>query len=384
MTGCLKIKNNTYYVVLNLKEDGKYKQKWITTKLNVKGNKRKAEDCLKKLIMEYESKESNSKSSDIQFSDHLKNWLEKRKNKVDIITYEGYRTQVNKHIIPYFSQKQLKLSQIKPSHIAEYYEEKFTDGRCDGKGGLSTRTIKIQSFIIKSALDEAVIYELLLRNPADKVPLPKKEHDADNRVFLDVESANKVLQMFKGHPLQPLVYITLYYGLRRSEVLGLKWSAIDFNNNTIQIRHTVVKNLSIVSKDKTKTSSSKRTYVLLPEIKDLLLNLYSEQKNNKKLFGNSYNDSDYIFTWPDGRLFRPDYVTRGFQRVLKKNGFSKMRFHDLRHSCASILYDKNWHLKDTQTWLGHSSVKTTGDIYTHISQSRKNNMAIDIQNTFSL
>ncbi len=384
MTGCLKIKNDTFYAVLNLKEGDKYKQKWVSTKLKVKGNKYKATDFLNKLMAEYEEKESVTDPADTLFTDYLMQWLEKKKNKVEVTTWEGYKVQVESHIYPYFREKNLKLSEIKSSHIANFYEEKFKNGRRDGKGGLSPRSIKMLSFIIKAVLDEAAFYELILRNPASKVPLPKKEDDEKKRVFLDTKSANDVLKIFRGHHLQPLIYTTLYYGLRRSEVLGLKWDAVDFVNDTLEIKHTVVEHTTIVAKDKTKTAAGKRKYALLPEIKEVLLSLKKETKNNKKIFGKEYQNTDYIFVWPDGRPYRPDYITREFQKVLAKNNFPKMRFHDLRHSCASILYAKGWELKDIQTWLGHADIETTANVYTHISASRKNNMAKDIQHTFSL
>lgn len=121
---------------------------------------------------------------------------------------------------------------------------------------------------------------------------------------------------------------------------------MDFENGTLEIQHTVVKHTSIVAKDKTKTAAGKRKYALLPEIKTVLLELKDKARQNKKICGKSYQNTDYIFVWPDGRSYRPDYTTREFQKVLKKNDFPHMRFHDLRHSCASILYDKGWELKD--------------------------------------
>lgn len=390
MTGCLKVRHDTYYAVLNLKEGGKYKQKWISTKLSTKGNKRKAAEALTAILSEYEdedkgsNEEAVSNTNDILFSDYLMLWLEKKKNKVEVTTFDGYKMQVEKHIAPYFAQKGLKLSDLRPSHIGEFYELKLQAGNRLNKNGLSTRTIKLHSFIIKACLDEAMFYEIINRNPAAKVPLPKQNTKVQKITFLDANNANKVLKLFKGHHLQPIIYMTLYYGLRRSEVLGLKWSAIDFENNAIEINHTVVQNLSIVAKDKTKTSSSKRKYVLLPEIKEVLIELHKKTVTNKKEFGNTYVHNDYVFTWPDGKPYRPDYVTNTFKKILAKNNFPTMRFHGLRHGCASILYDKGWEIKDVQTWLGHANIATTADIYTHISNSRKNNMAKNIENTFSL
>ncbi|MBR1779609.1 MAG: site-specific integrase [Clostridia bacterium] len=222
------------------------------------------------------------------------------------------------------------------------------------------------------------------RNPALKVPLPKKDDLEPKAKFLTVEEANKLLNIFSGHHLQPLIYLTLYYGLRRGEVIGLKWDAVDFKNDKLKIKHTVTRVSTLVSKDKTKTASSFREYKILPEIKKLLLKLKSEQKNYKKLFGKEYQNTDYVFIWPDGREYLPEYITKEFKKVLAKNNFPKMRFHDLRHSCASILYDKKWELKDIQTWLGHADIQTTANIYTHVSESRKEILAKDLEHTFSI
>ena len=134
-----------------------------------------------------------------------------------------------------------------------------------------------------------------------------------------------------------MIYVTLYYGLRRSEVLGLKWNAVDFKNETITIRHTVVRVITIARKNTTKSKARMKTFQLLPEVKELFLKLKTKQDENRKIFGNTYIESDYIFTWWNGKLYRPEYITRVFQRVLTNNGLSKMRFHDLRHSTASII-----------------------------------------------
>lgn len=137
-----------------------------------------------------------------------------------------------------------------------------------------------------------------------------------------------------------------------------------------------------MAKDKIKTASSKREYGLLPEIKEMLLEIRVEQNYNKKLFGKNYYNSDYVFTWEDGKPYDPGYITKAFQKVLTKNNFPKMRFHDLRHSCASILYDKGWELKDIQTWLSYANIQITVNIYTHISKTRKEILAKDLKNTF--
>lgn len=268
MTGILQIKNGKYYCVLDYKnEKGARKRKWVSTGLEVKGNKRKATEILNSLLTKYNKEELNPNPNDILFTDYLMQWLEKNKSKVETITFEGYKVLIDNHIYPYFEKKKFKLSDIKPAYIADFYESKFKNGRCDGKGGLSIRAIKMLGFIIKAVLDEAAFYELILRNPASKVPLPKKEDEEKKCIFLDAKSANQVLRFFRGHHLQSLIYTTLYYGLRRSEVLGLKWDAIDFVNDIIEIKHTVVKHTTIVSKDKTKNRSWKKKICSAPRNK---------------------------------------------------------------------------------------------------------------------
>lgn len=388
MSGCLQIRNNKYYAVLSWKdENGKRKRKWINTNLEARGNKRRAKEALNKLISEYESLEQaqENESGSLLFSSFVRQWLNDKRGKVEMSTWERYKTCAERHVIPYFEEKALTLSQLLPKHFVEFYNYKFMGGRMDGKkGGLSIASIRSLGLVIKETLNAAVILEYISRNPAANVPLPRAEEKHQAGIFLNAEEANAVLKAFRGHHLQPLVYITLYYGLRRSEVLGLRWSAIDFERNMIQINHTVVKNLTVVAKDKTKTAASNRSYELLPEIRELLLDLKEKTEQNRKLCGKDYIDSDYVFVWPNGKRYAPDYITRGFQRVLKNNHLPKMRFHDLRHSTASILYDKGWSLKDIQEWLGHADMETTGDIYTHISQIRRHSMAKNIQNIFSL
>jgi integrase len=166
--------------------------------------------------------------------------------------------------------------------------------------------------------------------------------------------------------------------------LSLKWSAVDFENELIEINHTVVRGLTIEYKNKTKSQTSMRTYPLLADVKELFLKLKERQAENRKIFKKEYIESDYIFTWQDGRLYRPDYVTNAFQRVLKKHGLRRIRFHDLRHSTASILYDMGWSLKDIQDWLGHADIETTGNIYTHISNQRKQIQAKTLERTFTI
>ena len=384
MTGSLQERYGTYYAVLSYKDKNKkYKTKWIPTGYEIKGNKTKAKAKIDEFIEQYRHLEySEADDSRILFTDAIKQWLENKKNKIERSTYEGYLNYAESHILPYFESKKLYLQDVTPKHIKEYYEDKFKCGRKDGKGGLNVRSIRKHSIVFKQVFKDAVITEQITRNPATGVPFPTNEKPEFKGSFLTGDEANRMLQAFADHELQAMIYVALYYGLRRSEALGLRWSSVDFEENTIKIEHTVVRVLSVEYKDKTKSKTSKREFPLLSDVKEVLLKLKAKQDENRRIFGNTYIESDYIFKWQNGKLYRPDYITKVFQKILKKHGLKPIRFHDLRHSTASILYDKGWELKDLQEWLRHADIETTGNIYTHISNQRRQATAKSLEKTF--
>ena len=384
MTGRLHERDGKYTVILEYKDKNKkQKQKWVSTGYEVKGNKKKAEAKLNEFIEQYRYLEYNESYKPL-FVDAVQEWLKNKENKVERSTHEGYKSYINFHIIPYFEALNLRFDEVTPKHIKDFYETKFKSGKYgkEDKGGLSVRSIRKLGAVLKQIFKEAVITEQITRNPANNVPYPTNEKSEFKGSFLTGDEANKLLQAFSGHELQAIIYVTLYYGLRRSEALGLRWQAIDFEAETLTINHTVVKVLTTEYKDKTKSKTSLHTFKLLPEVKELLLKLKKQQDADRRIFKTAYIESDYIFKWQNGKLYRPEYITRAFQRVLKNSGLTRMRYHDLRHSTASILHDKGWSLKDIQNWLRHADIETTGNIYTHISKSREQANAKDLEKTF--
>ena len=137
---------------------------------------------------------------------------------------------------------------------------------------------------------------------------------------------------------------------------------MDFMKGIMTIKHTVVRHITVIEKDKTKNVSSYRSFPLLPEIRALFLDLRAQSEENSKLFGNNYVQNDYIFRWADGRPFAPDFVTQKFNKLLKQNNLPHIRFRDLRHSCASNLLAMGFNLKDISEWLGHSDIQITANI----------------------
>lgn len=371
LRGCLQTKGNNYYAVLTI--DGK--KKWINLHIeNKRGNKRKAEQAMCELVVKYNENPQLFQKND--FCKYIQYWLDKAKNQVDIITYEGYRQCTEKHIIPYFKPLKMTLQEIKIADIEKYYNYKAIGGRLDGKdGGLSYRSIKLHSVVLNLIFKQAMYDNLIVDNPCSYAKIPQAvRKNVRKTEFYTTEQCKNLLSVTQNSPLHNMIYVTVLYGLRRSELLGLKWDAVDLKSKTVTIQHTVVLQNIVAEKDSTKNKTSNRIYPLLPDIQKIFEGLKEQQEYYKKIFGNCYTDSDYIFTKPNGEPYYPSYPTHTLQKILKANSLPHIRWHDLRHSCASILIAIGWHMKDISDWLGHADIGTTMNIYGHLSMERKNEL----------
>lgn len=379
MTGSLTVKNGKYYAVLNVYENGKRKKKWICTDLLEKGNKRKAELFLREKLAEYERMEGIV-HSDVLFCEYVAIWLDQIARTVDAVTMQGYRFTADSHVIPYFMEKKTKLSDVDCKTLQQYIDHKHKYGRLDGKGGLSPKSLREHKNVISQTLDMAVKNKLIPSNPFQFVILPPLVRHETN--FYNEVQLKALFSALANDPLLPLIKITVLYGLRRSELLGLQWDSIDFDRETMTIRHTVSKVTKVVTKDKTKNASSHRTFPLVPEAVEIFKAAKCQEQQNRLAFGKEYQENPYVFKWPDGHTYSPDYVTHRFQDLLKIHNLPPIRFHDLRHSCASLLIAMNWSLKDVQEWLGHSDIQMTANIYSHLDIARKTTIAASLADKF--
>lgn len=376
MTGSLTVKNGKYYAVLNIYENGKRKKKWICSELPEKGNKRKAEQFLREKLAEYERMEGIVKT-DTLFADYVLIWAEQKAKAVDKITVQGYNSYITSHIVPWFRKMGVLLREMNHAVIQRYVDEKTSQGRLDGKGGLSPKSIRLHMNVITQVLDMAVKKNLLPSNPCRFVVLPQKVRHHGQ--FYNERQLQDLYAALQDEPILPLVKITALYGLRRSELLGLQWDSIDFEAKTMTIQHTVVKVTELVAKDKTKNASSYRTFPLTEEALSIFSKAKEAETQNRYLCGNAYHESPYVFKWPDGRPYSPDYISHRFHDLLIKHNLPHIRFHELRHSCASMLIALGFGLKDVQEWLGHADIQTTANIYSHLDIVRKNNIASSLQ-----
>lgn len=349
--------------------------------MEVKNNKRKAEQALKKLVAEYEDSDYVEPSK-MLFCDFVANWVELNKTNVQITTYDGYKHILQKHIYPYFKEKGLKLNKVKPIDIQRYYADKVNQG-------LSPNTVIKHHGIIRTSLQYAVKTKLIKENVADLVDKPKKERYYAS--FYTLDELNALFSVVKDTIIETPVLFAAYYGLRRSEILGLKWNAIDFDNRTVTICNKVVRGkdsngkLSSISQDKMKSETSRRILPLCDTIAEYLKKLSVKQHENMKLMGNCYNHDydDYICVNPKGDLLNPDYISDAFGKLLGKDGLRHIRFHDLRHSCASLLVALGYSMKDVQEWLGHADYTLTANTYSHVDMSEKVKMGNSVNEKFT-
>lgn len=368
VAGHLQEKKGYFYMVLSYNDAaGKRKTKWFPTQLPVKGNKKKAEKLLMETRKTFEPEEKPI-TDDILFSEFMLRWLEVVKPTIAVTTYSSYSNMVKKVIVPYFKEKEITLTELKATDIQTFYMEQL-------------KRVKANSVIhyhanIHKALKYAVKIELIDSNPADKVERPKKDRFVGS--FYDSDEVQRLFEAAKGTKLEIPIFLGAFYGLRRSEALGLKWNAIDFQNNTITIRHTVTsctidgKRVQ-VAQDTTKTKSSMRTLPLVPVFKEKLIALKEQQKEYRRVCGRCYDKRylDYICVDEMGTLVSPQYLTTAFPKLLERNGLRHIRYHDLRHSCASLLLANGVPMKQIQEWLGHSDFSTTANVYAHLDYNSK-------------
>jgi integrase len=373
MTATLIERNHKYYVVLNWVQDGERNRKWINTDLPVGGNKRRAEALRLELLQAWQDRLSEN-PTDVLFSDYIKQWLEERRSALADTTYWEYRNTVRRYIAPYFASLKVKLLDLKPHHIQTFYNAKIAEG-------VSANTVHHYHANIHRALKDAARLELIPNNPADKVVLPKKAVFRGG--FYSQDELRKLITIVAGTKLEVPVMLASWFGMRRGEIVGVRWDAVDlaekvlYMNGTITDKgeHSRMKNLQYRNFGKTATSI--RAFPLEDGHIEYFEELRRRQSSNKSLAGSSYNAewSDFVCVDVIGNLILPEYISRVFPQVIAKNGLRKIRFHDLRHTNATLLLEAGASLKEVQDWMGHKSVLTTGNIYGHVQLHAKRKLS---------
>ena len=293
-------------------------------------------------------------------------------------TWESYKYQVNGHIIPALGH--LKLAQLQTAHIQRLYNEKLHGGRLDGKdGGLSPKSVRYIHTVIHSALEQAKKEGMVTINPADAVKLPKREQKEIK--YLDTEGVAKFLAAAKDSKYFVAFFLALNTGMRRGELLGLRWKDIDFEAGQLTVNQGLVRvsGQGLVFQEP-KTKLSNRVINLAPAVVQVLKEHKKKQAEYRLMVGGIYRkDLDLVFANEIGEPLDPRAFTRVFERVIKKAGLD-VTFHGLRHTFATIALEQGVDVKTIQETLGHHSSAFTMDVYSSVTAKMKREAADKVGN----
>ncbi len=431
VTGSVQQKNGSWHAVLNVTdvETGKRKMKWqkigrVSLKRGDGGlTKKQAETLLPQIIVDAEKLQSKKWgefeelenmtprqrriyiAQNTDFYEYAKTYLEGRKGAgLHLTSYLAYQSQNDSRIKRFFHGK-YKVKDVDYSVLDDFF-------KTFNEEGLKRTTKTRYKAFLKLVLDDAVTKEIIPFNPIYKFPKGTfgnsdfkaqtfKAHEIDNFIPTLMESEDIIGK---------LVAITFYYALRREEVLGWKWSQIDFEHKTVSLETSIIdvsqkldeedivkkfksvnKVIStkgrnhIVEQNVLKTSSSATEMPLLDVVIDTLKQIKKQTEQYQELFGKCYDTrfSEYVFVRPDGYIITPSYVSCHFPILLRKLNMKRIRFHDVRHTTATLLLKEGWSIKHIKEWLRHSDAGTTAKFYLHTDKEELTRVAVGVEDMFS-
>lgn len=317
-------------------------------------------------------------TADMPLEQWMNIWITNYKPDLKITTKEDYERYINAHIKG-SCLGSIPLNKLKTTDLQAFYNKKLSDNNKEQKKKLSPTTVRYIHVIIKSALKQAVQNRMINHNAADAVVLPKK--NKFQVTPFSKEEISSFLKTVENDRLYALYLLEMMTGLRKGEILGLQWDDIDFEQKKITVSHNLCR---IKSRDPNaakkyelvlmspKTETSKRSLPLNDFMADELQKHKFRQDEEKKLYGSCYTDLGMVFCKPDGNYIYSRDFLRQYQNLLIKAGLEKKRFHDLRHTVASLLINANENPKMIQQLLGHSNISTTLDIYAHVMDASIN------------
>ncbi|MCL2475281.1 MAG: site-specific integrase [Chloroflexi bacterium] len=365
MRGCIIKRGDSYRIKVSLGKDPKT-GKYISHYETVGSSKKAAEKRLNELIHQYETG-SYVKPSKGTLAEFLERWLRDYAYiNVSQRTAEEYEAIIQRHLIPAFGG--VLLVQLQPNMIQSYITEKLENGRIDGSGGLSNMSVKHHIVCLHTALQYAVKMGLIVRNPVDAVIIPKTKRP--EMKFMNESDVKRFLELAKNTPYYILFYLAIFTGMRRSELLALRWQDIDFGKGQVYITRSLhhLKNTGALIFKEPKSEKSRRAVALSPSTVELLKEHKITQNNFRLSLGYlAFNENDLIFCHYDGKPLLPNTITHNWIKLTKKAGLEGIRLHDARHTHASLMLKQGVHPKIVQERLGHSSIQVTLDTYSHVT-----------------
>ena len=369
-------KKGRLYAVMQVKKDGTTKPVWRALGLSEGANKTKVNKAFREVVAQYEQEfweeqeRGGRPPADIPVYDYLVSYLKRVEPELQKNTIVSYRSMTNGKIRRYFQRRpQLTVGNLKPQDIQGFYQSLFADG-------VVANTVIHYHALLRRAFQQAFKEERIDANPFDRVGRPKKnKFHGENYTQ---EELLTLLHLARGDVIYPAILLAGAMGLRRSEALGVRWSRIDWEKRTVLLDTKIVEyrengKKKVEPVEEMKNKSSRRTLPLPDPVVEMLQVQKEHREVYRKMFQGSYNAQylDYVCVNQLGELLRPSYVTDHFRELLEKYGLRHIRFHDLRHTFASLLINQDVPLINVSNFLGHSDLSTTANIYAHLDKASK-------------
>jgi len=371
MRGSIKKRGtNSWRLTFDLERDhtGKRRQKTLT----VRGTKKEAEAELSRRLAEIESG-GFADPGNIKVSEYLTRWLEHVETKTAAKTHERYSEIVQLAIIP--SLGSIKLSKLGPTQIQAFYGEALSSGHSKRGTGLSPRTVLHYHRILFQALKQAVRWRLLSNNPAEAVEPPVPEQK--EMIALDEDQTAILIENVKCHALHIPVLLAVTTGMRRGEILALRWSDVDLERATLSVTQSLEKTRHGGLRFKQpKTKRGRRSISLLSMLVDALRKHRADQAELYLSLGVGWGEHGLVCAKLAGEPVNPNTLTSGFASFVKSLDIPQVRFHDLRHTHATHLLKQGVHPKVAQERLGHATIAVTLDLYSHVMPGMQENAAL--------
>jgi integrase len=348
-----------YYPVVELDADpvtGKRARKWHQGHVL----KADAQESLRKL-QEAAGKGAYVAPVKETFGEYLERWLPTIRTTVRANTFESYRSAVVVHLVPHLGHLQLR--QLNRGTFSTLYAELSETGRADGRGGLSPRSIRAVHVTAHKALKDAVKDNLLARNPTDDANVPAKVRS--ETPSWTAEQVAAFLASVRSDRLYAAFLTLVTTGLRRSELLGLRWADIDLEKGSLRVRQVVSLDKYTPFLAEPKTAKSRRVVALDAGTVATLRSRRLQRREERMVAGPAWQETDLVFSRADGSILHPQTLSGTFERAAKAAGLPPIGIHGLRHSHASLGLANNVPLVIMSERLGHSSVAITGDVYSH-------------------
>ncbi len=326
----------------------------------VHGAKRDAQRELRRLLKTVDDG-MHSDPGRLTVADWLNQWLDEARYSVSPKTLERYREIVEKHLVPNLGA--LPLGKLQPMHIQNYYTKALASGRCDGKGGLAPQTVRHHDRVLNVALKRARSLRLIPGNPVDDVKRPMVERREVE--VMEPDEAAALLRTADGTRLHTSIFLALGTGVRRGELLALRWSDIDTEKRTLTVNQSLEQTKDGLRFKAPKTKRSRRTIALSPSVVEVLQAHKVRQLEERVSLGLGRNQSGLVFTRHDGAPINPRNFSKEFTRIVKRAGIRPVTFHGLRHTHLTNLLLAGVHPKIAIERAGHASIATTMDIYSH-------------------